>query len=58
MAIARISDCEAWHREYCELYWKHNELQLIGTCAAASEAAKVASRMNELVRLLGYTPAA
>ncbi len=58
MAIARISDCEAWHLEYCELYWMHNELQVIGTARAQSEARKMEARMNELVRLLGYVPAA
>lgn len=57
MAIARAVDCENWHSEYCELYWYHNELQIIGTCYAQSEAKKAESRMNELVRLLGYMPA-
>lgn len=58
MAIARISDCEAWHREYCDLYWKHNELQVIGTREAHREARKVEARMNDLCKLLGYIPAA
>jgi hypothetical protein len=57
MAIALEVDCHDWHREYCELYWKHNELLIIATVHSLSEARKVACRMNELVRLLGYVPA-
>jgi len=58
MAIARQSDCDAWHREYCDLYWEHNEYQIVGTAYALSLAKKIEVRMNELVRLLGYVPAA
>jgi hypothetical protein len=57
MAIARQVDCDAWHREYCELYWECNEYQIIGTAAAQSLVRKMQARMGELIRLLGYTPA-
>lgn len=56
--MARISDCQDWHTEYCELYWKLNELQLIGNAYAYREARKVLKRMDFLIACLGYTPEA
>jgi hypothetical protein len=43
---------------YCELYWEHNELQIIGTPAAITEACRLEFFLNQIVKTLGYTPAA
>lgn len=43
---------------YCELYWEHNELQLVATPAALELAAQYAKVMQEISYTLGYTPAA
>lgn len=58
MAIARISDCQAWHREYCELYWRLNEYQLVGLMPGDPDYDSVSTRMYELTVLLGYVPEA
>lgn len=58
MAYARIKVCEDAHDEYRKLYWEANELRIIGTPAAIEEATKIEARMDDLVKFLGYMPAA
>jgi hypothetical protein len=43
---------------YRELYWQHNEYQIIGTPWADAQARKIAATMAKIVETLGYTPAA
>jgi hypothetical protein len=44
--------------KYRELYWQHNELQIIGNPAAATLAASIAQEMSYIEETLGYRPAA
>lgn len=46
------------HQMYRELYWQHNELQIIATPEAIAEALKLQLRMDAICRALGYIPAA
>jgi len=41
---------------YRELYWQHNEYQIIGTPYALAEAAKLSQEMSYIVSTLEYTP--
>ena len=48
-------DIEALETEYRILYWDHNELQIVG---AWKEAAMVQRKIDTVVNILGYVPAA
>jgi len=43
---------------YRELYWQHNEYQIIGTPWANAKARQIAKTMAKIAENLGYTPAA
>jgi hypothetical protein len=43
---------------YRELYWQHNEYQIIGNDHALDLAASIARDMAYIVHTLGYTPSA